>query len=168
MNIPTYSLIIHHVLHLGIITEVEDGEFAKEPLMNNESIPLEERERALEKWNFPREDVEEIQTLGHGKMGRVFKARAAGITRDEKSTLVAVKQFDGTGEDYKAEFDLEVEMFAQLNHDNVARLMGVNVDVTPYYIITEFSDEVIFHLSLFKFYFFNLVKIVSMSGILVA
>lgn len=125
----------------GIITEVEDGEFAKEPLMNNESIPLEERERALEKWNFPREDVEEIQTLGHGKMGRVFKARAAGITRDEKSTLVAVKQFDGTGEDYKAEFDLEVEMFSQLNHDNVARLMGVNVDVTPYYIITEFSDE---------------------------
>ena len=127
---------------------MEDGEYAKDPLMGKESIPLENG-KCLDRWEFPRKEIEELETLGYGKMGRVFKANAKGIT-NTKQTLVTVKEFDGKGDEHQAEFDLEVEMFAQLNHDNIVRLLGVTTDTHPFYIITEYSEEVSFYIFLYQ------------------
>ena len=41
----------------------------KDPLLNG--IPLEDM-KSLDRWQFSRDNIEEIETLGHGKMGRVF------------------------------------------------------------------------------------------------
>ena len=145
LKTPMSCLLVYIPLGFsGIISEIEDNGFAKDPLMGNEVIPLENG-KCLDRWQFPRNDLEEIETLGHGKMGRVFKANATGIT-NAKQTLVAVKEFDGKGEEHQAEFDLEFEMFAQLNHDNVVRLLGITTDKQPTFIITEYSEEVSFHL----------------------
>ena len=75
-------------------------------------------------------------------MGRIFsgKINSGPYTGDSPSEMVVVKEFDGNVEEYKADFHLEVEMFSQLNHENVVRLIGVTTDSHPYYIITDYSE----------------------------
>lgn len=97
---------------------------------------------SLEKWEVDRGSVEEIETLGHGKMGRVFKAYCIGINSEEKRTLSAVKEFKSGDKDHKDEFNLEVEMLAQLKHGNVVQLLGVSTNVSPWYLITNYGEEV--------------------------
>ena len=113
--------------------------------MGNEDIPMQNG-KCLDQWQFPREELKECVTLGRGKMGRIFKAKACNVGDDSSETLVAVKEFDGKIEDYKSDFDLEVEMFSQFNHVNVVRLIGVTTDTHPYYIIIDYSELVcLFH-----------------------
>lgn len=113
----------------------------KDPLVGNEYITLQNG-KCLDQWQFPREELKEQVTLGRGKMGRVFKAKACHVSEECPEMIVAVKEYDGKIEEYKSDFDLEVEMFAQLNHDNVVRLIGVTTDAHPFYIITDFSELV--------------------------
>jgi len=125
------------LLKQGIITEVEDGDM-KDPLFANEEIPLQNC-KSPDEWQYPRDQLSNVITLGYGKMGRVFKANAKEIKEGVPETLVAVKEFEGSGEPLKQEFDLEMEMFVQLNHENVVKLLGVSSLTTPYFLIIEYG-----------------------------
>ena len=129
----------------GIRTEVDADGGVKDPLVGEEAIPLETK-TSHDYWETPRSNIEEIATLGHGKMGRVFKAQGLHfVTGDEtKTTLVAVKEFDVAEKDHKDEFNLEFEMLSQLNHENVVKLLGVTTDVSPWYLISNYGEEVLF------------------------
>ena len=127
-------------LHLGLITEVDDYD-VKDPLVNGEDIPLETT-KSLNDWQVPKEKVTEISTLGHGKMGRVFKAIAT-TEKHPDGALVSVKEFGSIENQQKEEFNLEVEMFLQLNHENVVKLIGVANLKSPYYMMIEYSELVI-------------------------
>lgn len=152
------------LLIIGIITEVDGEGNAKDPLVGKEAIPMETT-KPLDQWEFNRAAVEEIESLGHGKMGRVFKGYGIGLKPEEKRTLIAVKEFEAGDKDHKDEFHLEVEMLAQLKHVNVVKLLGVSTTVSPWYLITDFGDEVCslpctLHL-LLKKSFLKCLKIVS-------
>lgn len=127
------------LLKKGLITEADDGECLKDPLVGNEDIPMQNG-ICLDQWLFPREDLKEQVTLGRGKMGRIFRAKAIGVKEDASEKVVVVKEFDGEIEEYKNDFHLEVEMFSQLNHDYVVHLIGVTTDSHPYYIISDYSE----------------------------
>ena len=131
------------LFNVGVVTEVEDGDFNKDPLMANQDYPMDDGNiRSVDRWQFPREDLEELQTLGHGKMGRIFVAKATGIREGPKDILVAVKEFDKKDEYRKEEFDGEFDALAQLQHDNVIKLLGVCTTEYPLYLITEYSEQV--------------------------
>ena len=134
----------------GIITEV-DGE-GKDPLLSNGGnatdialAPINKKN--LDRWELPRDKLSELVTLGHGKMGRVYKAEVV-LEGTEKPTLATVKEFEAIEEkEHAAEFNTEVEMLAQLDHENVARLLGVSTSKEgsgglPWLLITEFCKEV--------------------------
>ena len=125
---------------LGLITEADDYD-VKDPLVNGEDIPLETT-KSLDDWQVPKENLKEITTLGHGKMGRVFKAIAT-TDRHPDGVLVSVKEFGSIENLQKEEFNLEVEMFLQLNHKNVVKLIGVANFKSPYYMMIEYSKMVI-------------------------
>ncbi|XP_066926896.1 inactive tyrosine-protein kinase 7-like [Clytia hemisphaerica] len=127
----------------GIITEV-DGE-GKDPLIGNgnKDIPLDDMKK-FSQWEYKRSGLEEIGTLGHGKMGRVYKANAVDIRPSEKRTLVAVKEFNSDEKEHKDEFNIEMEMFTQLDHINVVKLLGVCMNASPpdpWLLITDFGEE---------------------------
>lgn len=125
---------------LGLIIEADDYD-VKDPLVNGEDIPLETT-KSLDDWQVPKENLKEITTLGHGKMGRVFKAIAT-TDRHPDGVLVSVKEFGSIENLQKEEFNLEVEMFLQLNHENVVKLIGVANLKSPYYMMIEYSKMVI-------------------------
>ena len=109
-------------------------------MVNGEDIPLETA-KSFDDWQVPKENVMEMSTLGHGKMGRVFKATAT-THKYPDGALVSVKQFGSTENLQKEEFNLEVEMFLQLNHENVVKLIGVANVKSPYYMMIEYSELV--------------------------
>ena len=125
--------------HLGLITEADDYD-VRDPLVNGEDIPLETA-KSLDNWQVPKENVTEISILGHGKMGRVFKAIAI-TEKNPDGALVSVKEFGSIENQQKEEFNLEVEMFLQLNHENVVKLIGVASLNSPYYMMIEYSELV--------------------------
>ena len=98
--------------------------------------------RNLEQWYFPREDLKEESTLGNGKYGKVYIAKARGINEGEIEVLVAVKQLAAENEEARQAFDQELEMLAQLKHPNVIKLLGVCVKDFPLLMITEYSEHV--------------------------
>ena len=75
-------------------------------------------------------------------MGRVFKAIAT-TDKYPDGALVSVKEFDSIENLQKEEFNLEVEMFLQLNHENVVKLIGVSNLNSSYYMMIEYSELVI-------------------------
>ena len=131
----------------GIITEV-DGE-GKDPLINKGTdIPMGAIDKKkLDKWEIERDTLKELATLGHGKMGRVYKANADMIRDDEKRTMVVVKEFNAVDDKEQVEeFNTEVEMCAQLDHANVVRLLGICTSKeeanVPWLLITDYGEEV--------------------------
>ena len=115
--------------------------FAKDPLMANDETNIDSA-KSFDHLQFPRQDLEEIANLGYGKMGRVFVAKTSPGAEHAYNGLVAVKELDSKEEERRGEFDLEVEMFTLLNHENVVRLIGICTQEVPYYLITEYSEEV--------------------------
>jgi len=93
-------------------------------------------------FEFPRNELKPIGNLGYGKMGRVYSAEVLFMNEGGKRTLVAVKELDlkDSETDPRTEFDLEVEMFAQLQHENVACLVGICIEQRPFLIITDYSE----------------------------
>jgi len=125
----------------GIITEV-DGADGKDPLVGDDAIAMDTIKKSPDQNEIPRDSITEMQTLGHGKIGRVYKARARGVKSDEKTTLIAVKEFQADQKENIDEFHTEVEMFTQLKHENVVRLIGVNTAESPWLLITDYGEEV--------------------------
>ncbi|XP_021932261.1 inactive tyrosine-protein kinase 7-like isoform X2 [Zootermopsis nevadensis] len=93
---------------------------------------------------FPRQDLQNMVLLGRGVFGEVFLARAKGLhdgEDKEKETVVMVKSLQNTQEDSALqEFKRELDMFHKLQHQHVARLLGMCREADPHYMILEYSD----------------------------
>ncbi|PSN56697.1 Tyrosine-protein kinase-like otk [Blattella germanica] len=93
---------------------------------------------------FPRQDLHNLVLLGRGEFGEVFLAKAAGLNEGEdkeKETVVMVKSLQNTRDDSALhEFKRELDMFHKLQHDHVARLVGLCREMDPHYMILEYSD----------------------------
>lgn len=99
------------------------------------------RSRAsYDKLQFPRHDLQTIMLLGKGDFGEVFLAKARGINDGEAETIVMVKTLHSREEGAHFNFRRELDMYHKLNHENVARLLGVCKDVEPFFMIMEYSD----------------------------
>lgn len=126
----------------NVMTEIEDGDFNKDLLENgDDEYPMNGDLKNLDKWQFPREDLTELDTLGHGKLGKVYTANARGIRDGSADVLVAVKQLTKTNENAREAFDSELDMLCQLKHENVIKLLGVCTNEYPVLIITEYSEH---------------------------
>ena len=92
-------------------------------------------------YNFA--SLELVDELGQGAFGRVFKARAPGITRGDfiPQEFVAVKLLkEEAGSDIVDDFCKEVKVCVQFEHVNVIRLVGVCTATSKKCMIFEFMD----------------------------
>ena len=107
----------------------------------NECTPMYPR-RNYDKMLFPRHDLEALRTVGNGSYGRAFIARASGINDGEKETMVVVKALMSKDDIVKEDFTKEIDMLANLGHDNVVCLLGVCREEEPFYMIFEQLEKV--------------------------
>ncbi len=125
------------------MVEVEDGEFNKDLLENgDDEFAMNGDLKNIEKWKVPREDIEELKTLGHGKLGKIALAKLHRESNIEKEVLVAVKHLAKQNEASREAFDRELHMMTQLHHEHVIKLFGVCIDDYPMLIVTEYSEQV--------------------------
>lgn len=89
-----------------------------------------------EKLIFSRQNLTDLQLIGHGIFGQVFVARAENISHP-----VLVKSLQQTrDESVLVEFKRETDMFHRLSHDNIARIIGLCRETEPHYLILEHTD----------------------------
>jgi PTK7 protein tyrosine kinase 7 len=90
--------------------------------------------------------IDKHNFTGRGVFGEVFLARAKGLPDGEdkeKETVVMVKSLQNTQVDSALqEFKRELDMFHKLQHQHVARLLGLCREADPHYMILEYSDWV--------------------------
>lgn len=80
--------------------------------------------------------------IGKGEFGEVVLAKAHGIQDSETETIVMVKTLHTRDEGAHFNFRRELDMYHKLNHENIARLLGVCKDAEPFFMIMEYSDWV--------------------------
>ena len=90
---------------------------------------------------YPRENLETLRTLGNGTYGNVFLAKAADINESESSSIVVVQSLTSTDEAAKKDFLRRMEMLS-LQHENIAKLLGVCREEDPMYAISEYPEQV--------------------------
>ena len=83
-----------------------------------------------------------LTVTGKGHYGDVFLAKAHLIREGEPETLVIIKSLLSREEYHHQEFCREIEMFSKLNHEHIAKVLGVCCDMEPRFLITEYSDWV--------------------------
>ncbi|XP_046858703.1 tyrosine-protein kinase CSK-like [Xenia sp. Carnegie-2017] len=84
-------------------------------------------------WHIRRKDVDLIKVVGHGEFGDVWE----GLFNQKK---VAVKSLKEEGRAAQT-FLTEASVMTALNHKNLVMLLGVSLDGSPIYIITEFCEK---------------------------
>ena len=95
-------------------------------------------------YNFASIQIEE--ELGQGCFGKVYKARAPGLSRGKFSPpggIVAVKTLKEDGEDQMKlleEFSKEVKVCVEFEHENIVQLLGVCTKSLQKCIIFEFMS----------------------------
>ncbi|KJE91304.1 hypothetical protein CAOG_02460 [Capsaspora owczarzaki ATCC 30864] len=83
-------------------------------------------------WEIQRSEVILGNILGSGNFGEVYEATW-------RSQKVAVKTLKG--ENAMEDFLAEASVMTRLRHKNLVQLLGVCLDITPIYIITEFMSK---------------------------
>ncbi|XP_012277648.1 tyrosine-protein kinase-like otk isoform X2 [Orussus abietinus] len=86
-----------------------------------------------------RSNLKELKPLGRGEFGDIFVSKYQ-IDVD-KETLVMVKSLVHTKDETALqEFKRHLDLFHKLNHENVAKLIGLCRDEEPDYMILEYTD----------------------------
>ena len=91
---------------------------------------------------------------GKGQFGDVFLAKAHCIVDGQPDTLVVVKSLLTRDDRWTLEFRREMEMYARLNHEHVAKVLGHCREMEPQFLISEYCDWV----SVLVTYFHNVWK----------
>ncbi|XP_022241772.1 BDNF/NT-3 growth factors receptor-like [Limulus polyphemus] len=87
------------------------------------------------------EKISFIQVLGEGAFGRVYLGTVDYLTREEPTTMVAVKTLkDIDHEEAWINFTREAQLLANLSHDNIVRFYGVSVDGDPLMMVFEYME----------------------------
>ena len=79
---------------------------------------------------------------GKGQFGDVFLAKAHCIVDGQPDTLVVVKSLLTRDDRWTLEFRREMEMYARLNHEHVAKVLGHCREMEPQFLISEYCDWV--------------------------
>lgn len=94
---------------------------------------------ALEKLEYPRNDIIYVRDLGQGAFGRVFQAKAPNVVKGEACTVVAVKTLkEEADEETTANFEREAVLLAELDHMNIIALLAVCAREKPLCLLLEF------------------------------
>jgi len=97
---------------------------------------------ALEKFEYPRNDIIYVRDIGQGAFGRVFQAKAPGLISGEEFTMVAVKMLkEEASEDLQRDFEREASLLAGFDHPNIVRLLGVCAIGKPMCLLFEFMSR---------------------------
>ena len=96
----------------------------------------------MERFQFPRQDLQTLGIIGKGQFGDVFLAKARAIRPLETETLVVVKSLLVKGDQASVDFHNEMDMYAKMEHQNIAKLLGVCREGEPFFMITEYCDWV--------------------------
>ena len=104
---------------------------------------LEKIKREYPDYEIDRRNIKHVKELGEGNFGAVFLAFASGLIEDDIEMKVAVKSLKegGVAEVSEAFFD-EMEIMMKFQHENIVRLLGVCTDQEPFYLVTEFMEQV--------------------------
>ncbi|XP_022255654.1 BDNF/NT-3 growth factors receptor-like [Limulus polyphemus] len=87
------------------------------------------------------EKISFIQILGEGAFGRVYLGTVDYLTREEPTTMVAVKTLKDIDHDEAwHNFTREVQLLANLSHDNIVRFYGVSIDSDPPMMVFEYME----------------------------
>ncbi|XP_063220526.1 inactive tyrosine-protein kinase 7-like [Bacillus rossius redtenbacheri] len=99
---------------------------------------------SYDRLSFPRGDLHSMVLLGRCQYGEVFLAKAHGVRDGEgkdKESVVMVKSLLQTRDDGALmEFKRELDMFHKLQHENIAKMLGLCREVDPHYMILEYTD----------------------------
>lgn len=111
---------------------------------------------SYDKISISRQHLKDLKPIGRGEFGDIMIAKipknllsekrtSAGTpdAKDEAELTVMVKSLIQTkDEDCLAEFKRELDLFHKLNHENVAKLIGLCREIEPHYMIIEHTDWV--------------------------
>ena len=126
-------------------TPQEDLDIDIEKLPQNQSYHLM-KEKAhlnpkLETLEYPRNDIVYIRDIGQGAFGRVFKAKAPSIGKED-FTLIAVKMLkEDASDDLQSDFEREASLMANFSHPNIVKLLGVCAIGKPMCLLFEFMSK---------------------------
>ncbi|XP_023232872.1 tyrosine-protein kinase transmembrane receptor Ror2-like [Centruroides sculpturatus] len=96
----------------------------------------------LENLEYPRNDIIYIRDIGQGAFGRVFQAKAPGLTKGEEFTMVAVKMLkEEATEDLQSDFEREACLMAEFDHTNIVKLLGVCAIGKPMCLLFEYMGR---------------------------
>lgn len=96
----------------------------------------------LENLEYPRNDIIYIRDIGQGAFGRVFQAKAPGLTKGEEFTMVAVKMLkEEATEDLQSDFEREACLMAEFDHSNIVKLLGVCAIGKPMCLLFEYMGR---------------------------
>lgn len=94
---------------------------------------------SYDKLAVSRSNLRELKPLGRGEFGEVFSTKYQ--IDGEKEQIVMVKSLLNTKDEAALqEFKRHLDLLHKLNHENVAKLIGLCRDVEPDYMIIEFTD----------------------------
>ncbi|RWS25695.1 inactive tyrosine-protein kinase 7-like protein, partial [Leptotrombidium deliense] len=94
----------------------------------------------FEKLQYPKQELQTIMLLGHGEFGDVYLAKAPAIKEAELESIVMVKALHSKDESIVTDFRRELEMFHKLDHQKVAKLLGICRDSECFLLLIEYSD----------------------------
>ncbi|XP_018496101.1 inactive tyrosine-protein kinase 7 [Galendromus occidentalis] len=100
------------------------------------SVTSKNSKLSVERLHFPRKDLSTIMLLGRGDFGDVYLAKAAGIAEE----TVMVKSLHSQEEATKMEFRRQAEMFTNLNHQGICRVVGMCAETEPLLVMYDYTD----------------------------
>jgi len=135
--------------HMGQPPRVSGGgEHPHHPQQPTTAQLAQDRDRYLEKYNFPycmrqADKYEKIAKIGQGTFGEVFKARS----RTDPKKIVALKKvlMENEKEGFPITALREIRILQLLNHDNIVNLIEIcrtyNRHKTTFYLVFDFCEH---------------------------
>ncbi|XP_044741041.1 fibroblast growth factor receptor homolog 1-like [Chrysoperla carnea] len=108
----------------------------------NESGVISEYELPIDvEWEIPRSLLTLGKSLGEGAFGKVVKAEAQGLIKQDSSTIVAVKMLkEGHTDAEMMDLVSEMEMMKMIGKNiNIINLLGCCTQNGPLYVVVEFA-----------------------------
>lgn len=96
----------------------------------------------LQAMEYPRNDIVYIRDIGQGAFGRVFKAKAPNIFKDEYDCLIAVKMLkEDASDELLQDFQREASLMVEFDHPNIVKLLGVCAIGNPMCLLFEYMKK---------------------------